>query len=108
MTLDADFHTHLAVTNAETPSVIRLRIESLKAEAFAQLLIDVWPQFHHHVESGTSMISINNRNIMFDHCRLRRSQTTIDRCHEAVFMRFLKHATPRGKQNAARGNTIKM
>jgi predicted nuclease of predicted toxin-antitoxin system len=63
VTPDADFHTHLAVTNAETPSIIRLRTEGLKAEAFAQLLIDVWPQIHHHVESGASMIAIYDRNI---------------------------------------------
>jgi predicted nuclease of predicted toxin-antitoxin system len=63
VTLDADFHTHLAVTNAETPSVIRLRIEGLKAETSAQLLIDVWPKIHHHVESSASMITINDRNI---------------------------------------------
>jgi predicted nuclease of predicted toxin-antitoxin system len=63
VTLDADFHTHLAVTNAAMPSVIRLRIEGLKAEAFAQLLIDLWPQIQNHVESGAAMITVNHQNV---------------------------------------------
>ena len=63
VTLDADFHTHLAVTNAATPSVIRLRIEGPKAEAFARLLIDMWPQIHNHVDSGAAMVTVTDQNI---------------------------------------------
>lgn len=63
VTLDADFHTHLAVTNAATPSVIRLRVEGLKAEAFAQLLFDVWPQINNHVDPGAAMITITNQSV---------------------------------------------
>ena len=62
-TLDADFHTHLAVTNAATPSVIRIRIEGLKAEAFAQLLIEVWPQINNQVDLGAAMITITDQNV---------------------------------------------
>jgi predicted nuclease of predicted toxin-antitoxin system len=63
ITLDADFHTHLAVTNAPTPTVIRLRIEGLKGEAFAQLLIAVWPQISSHVDPGAVMITITDSNV---------------------------------------------
>ena len=63
VTLDADFHTHLAVTNAATPSVIRIRIEGLKAEAFAQLLIEVWPQINNNVDLGAAMITITDQNV---------------------------------------------
>lgn len=63
VTLDADFHTHLAVTNAATPSVIRIRIEGLKAEAFAQLLIEVWPQINNQVDPGAAMITITDQNV---------------------------------------------
>jgi hypothetical protein len=51
------------VTNAATRSVIRLRIEGLKAEAFAQLLIEVWPQIQNHVESGAAMITVNDQTV---------------------------------------------
>jgi predicted nuclease of predicted toxin-antitoxin system len=63
VTLNADFHTHLAVTNAATPSVIRLRIEGLEAGAFARLLIDVWPQIQKHVDPGAAMITITDRDV---------------------------------------------
>ena len=41
VTLDADFHTLLALENASYPSVIRIRIERLRAQAPTQLLLSV-------------------------------------------------------------------
>ena len=63
VTLDADFRTYLAVTNAATPSVIRLRIEGLQAGAFARLLIEVWPQISNHVDLGAAMITITDHDV---------------------------------------------
>ena len=45
ITLDADFHALLAVSGASSPSVIRIHIERLRAEAVADLvqkLIEHW------------------------------------------------------------------
>jgi predicted nuclease of predicted toxin-antitoxin system len=41
VTLDADFHALLARSRATTPSVIRIRVEGLKAAELASLLSDV-------------------------------------------------------------------
>ncbi len=41
VTLDSDFHTILALSNASTPSVIRIRIKGLKGEAVAKIIADV-------------------------------------------------------------------
>jgi predicted nuclease of predicted toxin-antitoxin system len=41
VTLDADFHQQLAVTRATDPSVIRIRIERLKAEEVAKIIEQV-------------------------------------------------------------------
>ena len=51
------------VTNVASPSVIRLRIEGLKAEAFACLQIEVWPQINNHLDPGAAMITITDQNV---------------------------------------------
>lgn len=41
VTLDADFHALLALSGVTRPSVVRVRIEGLRAEKLATLLTDV-------------------------------------------------------------------
>ena len=41
MTLDADFHSLLALSGATGPSVVRVRIEGQRAEELATLLVSV-------------------------------------------------------------------
>lgn len=42
VTLDHDFHAHLALTRAGAPSVVLLRVEGLDAQAQAALIRSVW------------------------------------------------------------------
>lgn len=41
VTLDADFHTLLALANASGPSVVRIRMEGLRASRCLELILDV-------------------------------------------------------------------
>jgi predicted nuclease of predicted toxin-antitoxin system len=66
VTLDADFHAHLALSHARGPSVIRIRIEGLRAEPLAELLQDVLQQSEEELKSG-AMISVQENRI-----RIRR------------------------------------
>jgi len=51
-TLDADFHTLLALDEATSPSVIRIRIERLRAQALANLLITVTAECEADLQQG--------------------------------------------------------
>ena len=62
VTLDADFHTHLALAQARKPSVIRIRIEGLRAEEFSELLQRVLHRCADDLQAG-AMISVNDFQI---------------------------------------------
>lgn len=52
VTLDADFHALLALTEATSPSVIRIRIERLRAQALTDLLVTVISECEQDLEQG--------------------------------------------------------
>jgi predicted nuclease of predicted toxin-antitoxin system len=52
VTLDADFHALLALNNANSPSVIRIRIERLKAVAITNLLLSILPECEQDLAKG--------------------------------------------------------
>jgi predicted nuclease of predicted toxin-antitoxin system len=62
VTLDADFHTLLALSQASKPSVVRIRIEGLRAKKLSQLLERVIMQCLSDLENG-AMISVQENRI---------------------------------------------
>ena len=56
-TLDADFHAILALSGAKGPSVIRVRIEGLKAEPLAALLATVVLNCREELDRG-ALVSV--------------------------------------------------
>jgi predicted nuclease of predicted toxin-antitoxin system len=65
-TLDADFHQILAITGADRPSVIRVRIECLQAQQLAELLLNLLQRIGEDLSTGVA-VSIDRKQI-----RLRR------------------------------------
>ena len=57
VTLDSDFHAILALSNASSPSAIRIRIEGLRSEAVAELVERVLKQCEEDLQKG-ALISI--------------------------------------------------
>ncbi|NEP58550.1 MAG: hypothetical protein F6K31_16290 [Symploca sp. SIO2G7] len=62
ITLDADFHTLLALTEATFPSVIRIRIERLRAEALTHLLLMVIGECRKELDLG-AVVSVEPSRI---------------------------------------------
>lgn len=58
VTLDADFHTLLALDEAVSPSVIRVRIERLRAQALTDLLLMVIAECEEDLEQGSAIVII--------------------------------------------------
>jgi predicted nuclease of predicted toxin-antitoxin system len=55
VTLDADFHSLLALSGSSKPSVIRIREEGLKGDALAALILQIAKQFESELETGCVM-----------------------------------------------------
>ncbi|MBW4636463.1 MAG: DUF5615 family PIN-like protein [Iphinoe sp. HA4291-MV1] len=53
VTLDADFHALLALAEAISPSVIRIRIQGLRAQALTDLLLKVINECEQDLKQGT-------------------------------------------------------
>lgn len=62
ITLDSDFHTILALTNASAPSVIRIRLEGLRGPALAHLIKKIWPKIEPQVRKG-AMVTVTGSGI---------------------------------------------
>ena len=62
VTLDADFHALLALSLAVSPSVIRLRIEGLRAGNLRDLLVDVLKECDNALQEGVA-ITVDSRRI---------------------------------------------
>jgi len=66
VTLDADFHTRLALSGAAGPSVIRIRLEGLQGQELASLLRAVLDRCRDELNSG-AMVAVTGSGI-----RIRR------------------------------------
>ena len=62
VTLDADFHTMLMLTNAAAPSVIRIRLQGLDGRAVADLLTPIIGRYAAWLAAGC-MITVKRRKI---------------------------------------------
>ena len=66
VTLDADFHTLLAINHYTQPTVIRIRQEGLNGAMLTQLLRDIWPKVEEVLKNG-AMITVTEKTL-----RIRR------------------------------------
>jgi len=57
VTLDADFHALMALSGETSPSVIRIRIEGLRAEAYTRLLKEILQSCEKGLETG-ALVSV--------------------------------------------------
>jgi predicted nuclease of predicted toxin-antitoxin system len=62
VTLDADFHSLLAISGERGPSVIRIRKQGLDATELAALLQGIWPGVEDPLTGG-AMVTITERSV---------------------------------------------
>ena len=70
VTLDSDFHMHLATTHAEAPSVVRLREQGLKSEAVCWLVLAAVQAAGPALEAG-GVATVTSRAVRFRRLPLR-------------------------------------
>lgn len=62
VTLDADFHALLALSGADKPSVVRIRIEGLRAEPLAALLQALLAERSAELERG-ALLTVQSKRV---------------------------------------------
>ncbi|BDC50090.1 hypothetical protein F183_A24060 [Bryobacterales bacterium F-183] len=72
VTLDHDFHAHLAALDATRPSVILLRREKMKGPEQAELIFRVLTQCAESLQQGAA-VSADSKSIRIRRLPLRRS-----------------------------------
>jgi len=55
ITLDHDFHTHLALARSGAPSVVLLRVQGLNADAQAELIRSIWTVCEEEIKHGAAV-----------------------------------------------------
>ena len=72
ITLDADFHTLLALSGAARPSVIRVREQGLDAKALTNVLTSVLPRIAESLEKGAA-VTVTTTKIRIRHLPIKAS-----------------------------------
>ena len=62
VTLDSDFHTLLALAGASTPSVVRIRIQGMRAQKCAEVIESVLQACQDDLEEGAA-VSVNETQV---------------------------------------------
>jgi predicted nuclease of predicted toxin-antitoxin system len=73
VTLDADFHSLLALSNATTPSVIRIRMEGLKGIDVSMIIQRVAEAAREDLEAGAA-VTVTDRRIAIKRLPLIRAK----------------------------------
>ncbi|MEZ4726177.1 MAG: DUF5615 family PIN-like protein [Caldilineaceae bacterium] len=61
VTLDADFHALLALSDATSPSVVRIRLEGLKVEGVVEVIAKVLKEWGEELELGAA-VTVDERS----------------------------------------------
>jgi predicted nuclease of predicted toxin-antitoxin system len=61
VTLDSDFHALLALSGATTPSVIRIRMQGLRGDGVANIILQVIATAQSELEAGAAVTVTNRR-----------------------------------------------
>lgn len=64
VTLDADFHALLAFSGASGPSVIRIRIEGLRGQESANLILQVFNEIEEELDRGI-VVTVQDGRLRF-------------------------------------------
>lgn len=74
VTLDADFHALIALSGAKSPSVVRIRVEGLRAKELVELVQRVLGQCAKELGQG-ALVSVTPGRVRLEHLPIGRSAT---------------------------------